>query len=426
MTTNICIKTYGCSANFAEAEMMKGLLSEADFKIVDSVEAAFIVILNICTVKGDDSALKEIRKIKEEHPYKKIIISGCIPQHLIEQLRALVPEASLVNTHNIRKIVSVVEETLHDNPISILASNKKPKINLPRIRKNNVVGIVPIATGCIGRCAYCSVKLIKGDLISYPEENILEEVRQCVRDRCKELWITAQDTGCYGIDRGTNIAELLKKILEIPGEFKIRLGMANPKSVLQNLEELIKIFKHEKMFKFLHIPVQSGNNKVLKSMNRPYEIEDYKHIIKRFREEIPEICIATDMIVGFPGETEEQFRDSLLLLDQTKPDVLNISRFIARPGTRAEKRENQIPGGEIKERSRKMTSHFEWIAFSNNKKWKNWEGEILIDEHGKDRTFVGRNYAYKPIIVAGDFVLGQTRKVRVTDTTKFDLRAEEI
>jgi MiaB-like tRNA modifying enzyme len=426
MTTNTCIKTYGCSANFAEAEMMKGLLAEADFKIVDSVEDAFIVILNICTVKGDDSALKEIRQIKEQHPYKKIIISGCIPKHLVETIRELVPEASLVNTHNIRKVVSVVEETLHDNPISVLASNKKPKINLPRIRKNPVVGIVPIATGCIGRCAYCSVKLIKGDLISYPIESVIEEIRQCVKDRCKEIWITAQDTGCYGVDTGTNIAELLKKIIEIPGDFKIRLGMANPKSVLQNLEELIKVFKHEKMFKFLHIPVQSGNDKVLKSMNRPYEIADFKHIVKRFREEIPEISISTDMIVGFPGESEEQFRDSLLLIDQIKPDVLNISRFVARPGTRAEKRENQIPGGEIKDRSRKMSSQFEWTAFSQNRKWKNWEGEMIIDEHGKDGTFVGRNHAYKPIIVSGDFVLGQTIKVRITDTTKFDLRGTRI
>jgi len=426
MSTNICINTHGCSANFAEAEMMKGLLSEADFKIVDTVEDAFIVILNICTVKGDENALKEIRKIKEEHPYKKIIISGCIPKHLIAPLRELVPEASLVNTHNIRKIVSVVEETLHDNPVSVLASNKKPKINLPRVRKNPVIGIVPIATGCIGRCAYCSVKLIKGDLISYPVESIIEEIRECVKDRCKEIWITAQDTGCYGVDIGTNIAELLKKLVELPGDFKIRLGMANPKSVLQNLEELIKVFQHEKMFKFLHIPVQSGNNKVLKSMNRPYEIEDFKHIIKRFREDIPEITTATDIIVGFPGESEEQFRDSLLLVDQVKPNILNISRFVARPGTRAEKRESQIPGREIKERSRTISSQFEWTAFSQNRKWRHWEGEIIIDEHGKEGTFIGRNHAYKPVIVSGDFVLGQTIKVKVIDTTKFYLRAIRI
>ncbi len=426
MSTNICIKTYGCSANFAEAEMMKGLLSEADFKMVDTVEDAFIVIMNICTVKGDENALKEIRKVKEEHPYKKIIVSGCIPKHLIVPLRELVPEASLVNTHNIRKIVAVVEETLHENPISVLASSKKPKINLPRVRKNPVIGIVPIATGCIGRCAYCSVKQIKGDLMSYPVESIIEEIRQCVKDRCKEIWITAQDTGCYGVDIETNIAELLKKLVEIPGDFKIRLGMANPKSVLQNLEELIKVFQHEKMFKFLHIPVQSGNDKILKSMNRPYEIEDFKHIIRRFREEIPEITIATDIIVGFPGETEEQFRDSMLLVDQVKPDILNISRFVARPGTRAEKRENQIHGKEIKERSRTISSQFEWTAFSQNRKWKNWEGEMLIDEHGKEGTFVGRNYAYKQIIVSGDFILGQTVKVKVIDTTKFYLRAEPI
>ncbi|MBW2973567.1 tRNA (N(6)-L-threonylcarbamoyladenosine(37)-C(2))-methylthiotransferase [Candidatus Woesearchaeota archaeon] len=426
MSTNICIKTFGCSANFAEAEMMKGLLAEADFKIVGSVEDAFIVILNICTVKGDDNALKEIRKVHEEHPYKKIIVAGCIPKHLHPQIREILPDVSLVSTHNVNKVVSVVEETLHDNPVAILAKNKTLKINLPRIRKNPVIGIIPIASGCRGRCAYCSVKLIKGDLISYPVESIINEVRQCVKDRCKEIWITAQDTGCYGVDIGTNIAELLKKIVEIPGEFKIRLGMANPKYVLLNLEELIKVFKHPKMFKFLHIPVQSGNDKVLKSMKRPYQIEDYKHIIKRFREEIPDITISTDIICGFPGETYEQFKDSLLLIDQTKPDVLNISRFVARPGTRAEKREKQLPGGEIKDRSRKLSSQFEWTAFSNNRKWKNWEGEIIIDEHGKNGTFIGRNHAYKPVIVSGNFVLGQKVKVRIIDVTKFDLRAQPI
>jgi len=426
MTTNIHVKSFGCSANFADGEIISGLLKEADFNIVDNIEDAFIVILNICTVKGDASALKEIKTVREASPYKKIIVSGCIPKQIIEKIKEIDPNISLINTHNINKIVSVVEETLHENPISVLASNKKPKINMPRVRKNPVVGIVTIASGCIGRCAYCSVKLIKGDLISYPVESIIEEVRTCVKDRCKEIWITAQDTGCYGVDIGTNIAELLKKIIELPGDFKIRLGMANPKSVLQNIEELIKVFKHEKMFKFLHIPVQSGNNKVLKSMNRPYEVEDFKHIIQRFREEIPEICIATDMIVGFPGETEEQFRDSLLLIDQVKPDIVNISRFVARPGTRAEKREKQIPGREIKERSRTMTSQFEWIAFSQNRKWKNWEGEIIIDEHGKDGTFIGRNTAYKPILVEGDFVLGQKIKVKIINTTKYNLRGMPI
>lgn len=426
MTTNICIKTYGCSANFAEAEMMKGLLKEADFTPVDSMEDAFVVILNICTVKGDDTALKEIRKIREEHPYKKIIVAGCIPKHLPPQIKEIAPDASLISTHNIHQIVSVMEETIHENPVAILAKSKEHKINLPRIRKNPVIGIVPIATGCKGGCTYCSVKLIKGDLVSYPAEAIIEEARRCVRDRCKEIWITAQDTGCYGADIETNIAELLNKILGIPGDFKVRLGMANPKYVLQHLEELIKTFKHPKMFKFLHIPVQSGNNDILHAMKRPYLVEEFRQVIQRFREEIPDITIATDIIVGFPGETEQQFRDSLVLVDQVKPDVLNISRFVSRQGTKAAEMEGQISGGETKERSRKMTSQYEWTAFSQNRKWRNWEGEIIIDEHGKDNTFIGRNHAYKPVIVEGDLVLGQTIKVRVTNTTKYDLRAERI
>ena len=426
MPTNICVKSFGCSANFAEGEMMKGLLEKADFKMIDDPKKAFLIIMNICTVKGDDQALKEIRDVMAENPHKKIIIAGCIPSHLPKAIKEIVPDATLVNTHNIQDIVSAVEETIHDNPISLLARSKVAKINFPRVRKNPVVGIVPIASGCIGKCAYCSVKFIKGELFSYPPEMIVDEVRKCVLDRCKEIWITAQDTGCYGADIGTNLAELLTKIVEISGDFKIRVGMANPKSVLENIDALIKVFKHPKMFKFLHIPVQSGNDKVLNAMNRPYTVDDFKKIVKKFREEIPEITISTDMICGFPGETEEQFRDSLLLIESIKPDVLNISRFISRPGTKAAEMKEQIPGGETKERSTKMTSTFDWIAFEGNKKWRNWQGDIIIDEVGKDNTFVGRNPAYKPVIVSGNYVLGQAIKVKVTNITKYDLRAEEV
>ena len=187
------------------------------------------------------------------------------------------------------------------------------------------------------------------------------------------------------------------------------------------LNKLIKAYKSDKIFKFLHIPVQSGNNEVLKAMNRYYRIEDFKKIIKAFRKTFPRITISTDIICGFPGETEKQFNDSLKLIKETKPSVLNISRFWSRPGTKAEKLK-QIPGWIIKERSRALTKLFHEIALEQNRKWINWKGAVLIDEKGKNNTWVGRNLSYKPVIIKGNHKLGDIVKVKIKNVTKDDLR----
>jgi len=199
--------------------------------------------------------------------------------------------------------------------------------------------------------------------------------------------------------------------------------MCNPNHAKEFLDKLIQIYKSEKMFKFLHIPVQSGNNEILKLMKRKYTSEDYKEIIKRLKENIPNITIATDIICGFPGEIEEQFQDSLDLIKETTPAVLNISRFWPRPNTAAANMENQLHGKETKKRSSLLTDIFHNISRMQNEKWMMWEGDILIDEKGKDESWVGRNFAYKPVIVKGNYKLGDSINVKVSKITTFDLRA---
>ncbi len=427
MSLNILVKSYGCSANMSDGEAIKGMLANADFQIVnEDAEEIAMIILNICTVKGDDKALSEIRKTLEKYPQRFLIVAGCVPTRLINEIKKLKEDVTIVNTHNIKEIVSAVEETIHDNPQKLTETKRKPKILLKKIRNNPLVGIVPISNGCLGKCTYCSVRLIKGKLYSYPADLIVKEVQKCVLDGCKEIWITAQDTACYGKDIDTNIVELLKKVSEVEGDFYVRLGMGNPRYIKEHLDELIEVFKHPKMFKFLHIPVQSGSNPVLRAMKREYTADDFKEIVKKFRIAVPDITIATDFIAGFPGETEKQFYDSVALLQEIKPDVLNISKFVARPNTSAANKEDQIPGAEIKERSKKITNTFDFIGFEQNRKWKNWTGEVLIDEKGKPGTMKGRNFAYKPIIVAEECEIGDKIKVRIAKVTKHDLRGERI
>lgn len=425
--TKIYVQTHGCSANFAESEAMTGLLTQSGFNIVDDMEHSDVNIINICTVKGDITALKEIRKFIEHFPEKKLIVTGCISRDMIPQIRKLTQEACLINTHNIHRIVEAVEESLQGNVLEALTQEKINKADIIKLRANKVVGIVPISSGCVDFCAYCSVKLIKGNIFSYPESHIVNEVEKNVRQGCKEIWLTSQDNGAYGLDTGKRrLPNLLNEILNnVGGDYKIRLGMINPRHVIGMIDDLIKIYQDEHVFKFLHIPAESGNNEILGKMKRKYNVHEFKETINKFRRYVKDITIATDIIVGFPTETELQFQDSLHLIQEIRPDVLNISRFSPRPYTVAA-RMKQLPNNIKKERSKILTELYITTALKQNKKWIGWEGKIIIDEAGKNSTWVGRNFTYKPVIVRGNFSLGDEVNVKINDCSAYDLKADTL
>lgn len=422
----VFVRSFGCSANHGEGEVMKGILKQAKFDLVESDVDAEVVVLNICTVKGTVGALREIMQTKEKFPHKKLVVAGCVPKELLGKIRAIDPEASLLSTHNIHDIVPVIEETLNANPVTELVPRMKSKLGLPRVRRNPVVGIIPISNGCDSVCTFCSTKLMKGAHTSYSVEAIVAEIKQGVVDGCKEFWLTGQDTGCYGLDLNSNLPTLLRELCLIDGDFKLRLGMANPKHFSKFVKELVEVYQSQKMFRFLHIPVQSGNNEVLKAMKRDYSVEQFEAVVKELRAVFPDLTLSTDIIVGFPGETRQQFVDSIDLVKRLKFDVVNISRFVAREGTVAKSLPNQIAGGEVKERSRVMTTTCEHVGFERNMNWKRWEGDIVIDEKGKEDTWVGRNYAYKAVVVRGDFKLGQKLRVKITDVTGYYLWGEVV
>jgi len=199
-----------------------------------------------------------------------------------------------------------------------------------------------------------------------------------------------------------------------------------PNYALESLNELVQAYKDAKVFKFLHLPVQSGDNEVLQNMNRFYSTEDFEEIIYRFREEIPDITIATDVICGFPGESDRAFSKTLKLIEETHLDVVNVSKFFPRPHTAAEKMKPYVSMREVSERSRKMAELSKKISLEKNKKWTEWEGKILVDEKGKvSNSWIGRNFAYKPIVVKSkENLLGKFVDVKVEKTFATYLRAE--
>ena len=229
---------------------------------------------------------------------------------------------------------------------------------LPTVVKE--VQPIVISSGCLNACSYCATKLAKGTVKSYPIDCIVNAVKYAAEHGAKKILLTATDTSVYGFDIGTNLAELLKEVVKIKGDFKIRVGMMNPQHIKPFLNELVEVYKNPKIIKFVHIPVQAGSNRVLKDMRRGYTVEEFKEIVKKFRKEIPNITISTDIICGFPTETEEDFEKTIELVKEIKPEVVNISKFYPRPNTEAKKMK-QLPTSVIKERSRKLSEVYQKI-----------------------------------------------------------------
>jgi MiaB/RimO family radical SAM methylthiotransferase len=243
----------------------------------------------------------------------------------------------------------------------------------------------------------------------------------------REVWLTGQDVACYGRDIGVNLVDLLQKVCEIEGEFLVRVGMMTPLYVLDMLPQLVEMFQNEHIFKFLHLPVQSGDDEVLRHMNRFYSVADFKRIVETFRATLPTITIATDVICGFPSENSEAFERTIRLIEDVKPDIVNVSKFFPRPKTAAERMKPNFSLLEMNERSRRMADLVRRISSVKNKTWMGWEGKILVDEKGKvPGTWIGRNFACKPVVVknATEPLLGKFLNVRVTKTFQTYLEAE--
>ena len=228
------------------------------------------------------------------------------------------------------------------------------------VESTDKVQPVLICMGCISNCTYCATKTARGNLHSFTIEEIKKSVGSAVKNGATRILITAQDTGAYGADIGTNLIELLKELITLPGKFKMRIGMMNPNCAKAMANDLAEIFKSGKIMKFVHIPVQSGSNDVLKAMGRKYSIEDFEEVVRILKNSVPRMNLATDIICGYPTETEEQFQDTIELIKRTKPDVLNITQFYSRPNTQASKLK-QLDSRIAKERTARLYSLFKQI-----------------------------------------------------------------
>lgn len=432
----IYVKTWGCSHNNSDGEYMAGLLAEQGYRIVMSDSeghSANLWLLNSCTVKGPSEAAFLNFISNAEGLGKKVVVAGCVPQAAQRDPRWA--NYSSIGVQQLDRVVEVVEETLQGNTVQFFNDRKDPKfgrrkaggtpLNMPKVRRNPLIEIIPLNTGCLNQCTYCKTKQARGDLASYPPEDICARIRQVLAEGVVEIWLTSEDTGAYGIDFGTNIVALLDQIVAILDELadpgvRLRLGMTNPPYILDHLQGIAKVLQHPNVYKFLHLPVQAASNKVLDDMRRQYTLEQFTHIVDYLQSEVPGITIATDIICGFPSEDDDDFSETLKLLQEYKFPVLHISQFYPRQGTPAAKMQ-QLPSQVKKTRSRAATKVFEsYLPFDC---YVGTERLVLVTEWSKDgEQYVGHDEAYRQVLVSkNDSYMGRLVKVKITKATKWSM-----
>jgi len=415
------LETYGCTLNSSDSELIAGVLQGAGLVEVKEPGEAKFIILNTCGVKKttEQKILHQMRwyaRLEE----KILVIAGCLPlifKNNLDALMKIAPNIGAVvgprDYHGLREVFKALQ-TGASNIIKLEGASLEDKANLEPKRPNEHVAILAIAEGCVGACTYCCTRFARGTLDSYPSAHVTRKFSKYIDAGTKEVFLTAEDCSAY-LDTKENVTlpGLVDKLLQKPGNYRVRLGMMNPSTLLPVHQHLIRAMLDRRVFTFIHVPVQSGSDRILKAMNRLYSVADFVKMIDAFKAALPGITIDTDIICGFPGETDEDFQQTLALMERVRPDIINISAYGHRPGTAASKLK-QVPSGTVKARTRELTAVYKDIARKNNEQWIGWEGEAIIEEYNeKTKNWLARNRFYKPIIVDRG-KLGEIVSLRIT------------
>ncbi|KAF6107944.1 CDK5 regulatory subunit associated protein 1 like 1 [Phyllostomus discolor] len=427
----IWIRTWGCSHNNSDGEYMAGQLAAYGYKITENASDADLWLLNSCTVKNpaEDHFRNSIKKAQEEN--KKIVLAGCVPQAQPRQdyLKGL----SIIGVQQIDRVVEVVEETIKGHSVRLLGQKKDngkrlggAPLDLPKIRKNPLIEIISINTGCLNACTYCKTKHARGNLASYPIDELVDRAKQSFQEGVCEIWLTSEDTGAYGRDIGTDLPALLWKLVEvIPEGAMLRLGMTNPPYILEHLEEMAKILNHPRVYAFLHIPVQSASDAVLMDMKREYCVADFKRVVDFLREKVPGITIATDIICGFPGETDQDFQETVKLVEEYRFPSLFINQFYPRPGTPAAKMK-QVPAQVKKQRTKDLSRVFHSYSPYDHKIGE--RQQVLVTEESFDSKFyVAHNRFYEQVLVPKNpTFMGKMVEVDIYESGKHFMKGQPV
>ncbi|MBD3185400.1 tRNA (N(6)-L-threonylcarbamoyladenosine(37)-C(2))-methylthiotransferase [Candidatus Bathyarchaeota archaeon] len=431
------LESYGCTLNAGDSLLIRAILEGLGFKEVNKPQSSLVTIVNTCGVKTPtEQKILHRLSVLGQLDTPAIIITGCLPEILSQELDRIVnavPDfAAMIGPRNYHELKSVISQVLEgkrhlvhlDHPLL------DPKMQLPSATLSGHVAILPIAEGCLGSCTYCCTRIARGAMQSYPASFIKSRFNQWRQEGIRMFYLTAEDCSAY-LDRekGIRLPELVDSLACAPGLFFLRIGMMNPASLLPVKDRLLESYRSPRIFDFLHVPVQSGSNDVLEDMGRKYQVKDFRREIEDFRNQNPRITISTDIICGFPTETDRDFESTIKLMEDIQPDNINISMYGHRPGTIASSSLDALPSSIVKRRSRQLTTVFTRIRKKKMNGWIGWEGLAIINKYHESKlNHVARNQSYMPIVLKNGHggKIGDLITVRITSTVSNSLLGEVI
>ena len=430
------VETYGCQQNEADSERIRGMLCEAGYGICDAAEGADVVVMNTCAIRENANQrvfgnLGALTHTKRRHPAQKIFLCGCMAgQEVVStRVKKSYPHVDGVfSTHHLWQFPEILYKVLTTGKRQFYIADEAGSIaeGLPVVRSNQLKNWVSIMYGCNNFCTYCIVPYVRGRERSRQPEDILAECRELIANGCKEITLLGQNVNSYGKDLGCNVdfADLLAQIAQIEGDFLIRFMTSHPRDASEKLFDTMA--KYPRIAKQLHLPFQSGSSRVLKAMNRHYDRETYLNKVRYAKSVMPELVLTSDVIVGFPGETEEEFEETITLIEQVRYDALFTFIFSPRPGTPAASMDDPTPKEEKSRRFDKLCAVQNQISEEIHNGYVGKTFRCLVDGRDKDlltaRTEGGRLVRFD----GDDSLIGTYQNLTITGATTWSLVGELI
>ena len=395
----IWFEGYGCTANQGETLEMREHANQLGHELATDSTTAETVVLGTCTVIESTQNRMEKRISELMDQGKNVIVSGCMATADTKILNSKFPNAPLVSPGDIDGLGDLIGR----------GGCKPETLATP------FSAILPISSGCLGRCTYCATLKARGRVKSRSVNDIFFKAQYAIDSGSKELLLTSQDNGAFGADTESSLENLLNELSHLDGEFRLRVGMLNPMLVSGRSKEMAEAWGDSRTYKFMHLPIQSGSQKILNSMTRDHTLGEFWEVVEVFRDYYPEMMIITDIITGFPGETDKDHQETVKLLNQLSPDLVNVTRFSPRKGTPAS-RYKRIDGRIVKKRSRELTNLRKELGAKSFKRFVGRQTSILTVENQRSGSTLCRDDNYRPIILKEELPLGEFHDVKIIDS----------
>ncbi len=389
----VYLEAYGCTLSKSEAGLYVNRMINSGAVLTQDPKAADVRVINTCVVISQTES-RMLRRIQELAALGETEITGCLPSVSADSLE-------------MNEIRPVSRETFRDFYRGMLDDVE--------IREPSIFDGIPINQGCTGNCNFCISRVSRGKLLSRRPQKIVDQVRMQVARGIREVRITSLDSAAYGKDIGIRLPQLVEMITSLDGSFMLRIGMMEPKNTSEILRDLLNSYASNKVYKFLHLPVQSGSDSVLMAMNREYTSSDFIEIVDTYRRKFPGATLSTDIITGYPGEGDREFSETVEILEKTRPNIINVTRFSPRPFTR-DFSAVPSPSNVTKDRNKVIQEIHRRISSEEFEKAVGTEEEIMVTERGKRDTYVGRDIYYRPVVIGGSHKLYDRVHCTITGT----------